>query len=84
MEKADIHHGEKKDHISSCSQSNFMFMWARLKRNSFSILFKSRSTKYKKNVKTIKCADVFWYVHLRLSTLEWHHQVHLYKPCSKN
>jgi hypothetical protein len=26
MEKADIHHGEEKDHISSCSRSNFMFM----------------------------------------------------------
>lgn len=35
MEKADIHHGEKKDHISSCSQSNFMFMCARLKKEQF-------------------------------------------------
>jgi hypothetical protein len=26
MEKADILHGEKKDHISSCSHSNFTFM----------------------------------------------------------
>jgi hypothetical protein len=34
-------------------------------------------------VKTIKCADVLQYFHLRLSTLEWHHQVHLYTPCSK-
>jgi hypothetical protein len=54
------------------------------KRNSFSILHKSQSTKYKKNVKTIKCADVLQYVHLRLSTLEWHHQIDSYTPCSKN
>jgi hypothetical protein len=26
MKKADINHGEKKDHISSHSHSNFMFM----------------------------------------------------------
>jgi hypothetical protein len=53
------------------------------KRNSFSILHKSQSTKYKKNVTTIMLqgADVFQHVHLKLSTLEWHHQVHLYTPC---
>jgi hypothetical protein len=35
IQKADIHHGEKKDHISSCSHSNFMFMWAGLKKEQF-------------------------------------------------
>jgi hypothetical protein len=67
MKKADIHHGEKKDHISSCSCE------LDSKRNSFSILQKSQSTEYKKNVKTIMLqgADVFWHVHLRLSTIRY-------------